>query len=151
MEPFVATIVGLWRELHQQVREEIRGLDAEALNWAPGPDTNSIGVLGTHLLGSEMEMLRMVRGLPTDRDRPAEFRVHPQSAAELERLLDAADAALEEHGPAITAEDLAATRTNPRRGPNTGGYWLVSNYGHANQHLAVLQLTKQLYRQQRSG
>jgi hypothetical protein len=151
VEPIVETAVQLWRELHQQVRQEIRGLDAEALNWAPGPETNSIAVLVTHLLGSELEMWRVVRGLPSDRDRASEFVVRPQDRDELERRLDAANAALEEHGPAVTPADLSATRDHPRRGPNSGGYWLLSNYGHANQHLAVLQLTKQLYRQRQGG
>jgi hypothetical protein len=72
------------------VREEIRGLDAEALNWTPGPETNSIAVLVTHLLGSEMEMWRIVRGLPSDRDRASEFVVHPLDVAELEQARTAA-------------------------------------------------------------
>ena len=145
MDPVVATVAELFREVHQQMRDEVRDLDAAALNWAPAPDTNPIAALVTHTLGSEAEVLRIVRDLPSDRDRPAEFLARVDDPAALLARLDAADALLDELAPGITAADLAALRPRPNREPRTGLYWLVQNAGHAREHLAHLQLTKQLY------
>ena len=47
--------------------------------------------------------------------------------------------------PRITAEDLAAVRPRGERTPETGLHWLLTNYGHAREHLGHIQLTKQLY------
>lgn len=66
----------------------------------------------------------------------------------LSRIHDT-DRLLEELGPQITDEDLATRRVRPsavrNRTPRTGMFWLVNSYGHAREHLAQLQLTKQLF------
>jgi hypothetical protein len=61
------------------------------------------------------------------------------------REIDQADAYIEAMAPRITAEDLAAERPRGDRPPETGLHWLLTNYGHAREHLAHIQLTKQLY------
>ena len=48
-------------------------------------------------------------------------------------------------GREFTADDLAAERMRGERQPQTGLHWLLTNYGHAREHLAHIQLTKQLY------
>ena len=151
METVVATVTELFRGVHEQMRDEVRGLDAEALNWTPAPETNSVAVLVTHTVGSEAEVLRIVRGLPSDRDRPAEFRGRAVSPDDLVARLDAADALLDELAPGISADDLAATRARPNLGTRTGLYWLLHNAGHAREHLAHIQLTKQVYNAQKAG
>ena len=150
MDPVVSTVIELFRAVHAQMREAVRDLDAAALNWAPAPETNSIATLVVHTLGSEAEVLRTVRNVAGQRDRAAEFRTQATGADELIRRLDAADALLRDLGAGITPEDLAATRPRGDLPPQTGLYWLVSNYGHAREHLAHLQLTKQLYEAARS-
>jgi len=71
------------------------------------------------------------------------------------RRIDATDRLLRELGPQITDDDLAALRVRPSavrdKGPRTGLYWLVHNYGHAREHVAQLQLTKQLFRKTHRG
>ena len=151
MEPVVATVVELYRAVHAALREEVRGLDPAALSWAPAPETNSVAVLVVHTLGSEAEVLRTVRGVPGQRDRDAEFRVEAETAEEMLRRLDEADAYLDEMASGISAEDLAAMRPRGDRPPKTGLHWLVSNYGHAREHLAHVQLTKQLYAARNDG
>jgi len=144
-ELVVSTVAELFRAVHQQLREEVRGLDAEALNWTPAPETNSVATLVVHTLGSEAEVLRTVRAVHGQRDRDAEFRTRAETADELLRRLDEADAYLDELASGITAEDLAALRPRGDRPPESGAHWLISNYGHAREHLAHIQLTKQLY------
>jgi hypothetical protein len=141
----VADTVGrLFRELHQGIREQVDGADREALNWKPHPDANSVVVLVVHTLGSEREMIRAVRSLTTERDRTAEFKAEAE-ANDLLALLDRADRELDEHVGALTAADLIEMRPRGDRPPKPGLEWLLSNYGHAREHLAQIQLTKQLY------
>jgi hypothetical protein len=141
----IATILGaLYRDVHDKLRDQVRGMDAGTLNWKPLPLANSVAVLIVHTLGSEREMIRAVRSLPTERDRESEFRAEAESAALL-ALLDQADADLDEHLVAVTAADLTELRPRGDRPPRPGLEWLLSNYGHAREHLAQVELTKQLY------
>ncbi|HSS60966.1 MAG TPA: hypothetical protein VLK30_05870, partial [Candidatus Limnocylindrales bacterium] len=66
-------------------------------------------------------------------------------AADLLALLDEADRDVEEHLGAVTASDLTELRPRGDRPPRPGIEWLLSNYGHAREHLAQIELTKQLY------
>jgi hypothetical protein len=45
----------------------------------------------------------------------------------------------------MTAADLDEMRPRGDRPPKAGLEWLLSNYGHAREHLAQIQLTSQLY------
>ena len=141
----IATTLGaLYRDLHDKLREQVRGMDAGTLNWKPLPLANSVAVLIVHTLGSEREMIRAVRSLPTERDRDSEFRAEAE-AADLLALLDEVDHELDEHLGAVTAADLTELRPRGDRPPRPGLEWLLSNYGHAREHLAQVELTKQLY------
>jgi hypothetical protein len=141
----VATTIGeLFRAVHAAMREQVRDMDAGTLNWKPLPLANSIAVLVSHALGAEREMIRAVRLLATERDREAEFKAEAD-AAELLALLDQADRELDEHLGAITAADLTEMRPRGDRPPRPGLNWLISNYGHVREHLAQIELTKQLY------
>ncbi len=130
--------------MHDSFREQVRGLDHGTLNWRPLPKANSIAILVIHSLGSEREMLRAVRKIATERDRDSEFRAEAE-AADLLALLDQADRDVDEHLGALTEEDLLGMRPRGDNPPRPGIEWLVTNYGHAREHLAQIQLTKQLY------
>jgi hypothetical protein len=138
------TVAALYHELHAAMRELVRGMDHGTLNWSPLPKANSLAVLATHTLGSEREMIRALRGIATERDRDAEFRVEAE-AADLLSMLDQADRDLDEHVAALTVADLTELRPRGDRPPRPGIEWLISNYGHAREHVAQMQLTKQLY------
>ncbi|HSS61153.1 MAG TPA: DinB family protein [Candidatus Limnocylindrales bacterium] len=138
------SVAALYRDVHEKLREQVRGLDHGTLNWSPLPKANSVAVLVTHTLGSEREMLRALRMIPTERDRDSEFKVEAE-AADLLALLDEADRDVEEHLGAVTAADLTELRPRGDRPPRPGIEWLLSNYGHAREHLAQIELTKQLY------
>ena len=141
----VATTIGeLFHAVHDGMREQVRDMDAGTLNWKPLPLANSIAVLVSHALGAEREMIRAVRLLATERDREAEFKVEAD-AAELLALLDQADRELDEHLGALMAADLTEMRPRGDRPPRPGLTWLISNYGHVREHLAHIELTKQLY------
>jgi len=134
----------LFHMLHDGFRNQVRGLDHGTLNWRPLPKANSIAVLVTHSLGSEREMLRSVRRVATERDRESEFKVEAE-AADLLALLDQADREVDELLGGLTPGDLTENRPRGDNQPKPGLYWLISNYGHAREHLAQIELTKQLY------
>ncbi len=141
----VATTMGaLFHDVHDKLRQQVRGLDRGTLNWKPLPLANSIAVLVVHTLGAEREMIRAVRSLSTERDRESEFRAEAESA-DLLTLLDEVERELDEHLDALTAADLTELRPRGDRPPRSGMEWLLSNYGHAREHLAQVELTKQLY------
>lgn len=145
MDLVVSTVLSLFETVYRSLDEEITGLDAAELAWTPAPDTNSIAVLIVHSIGSAEEVLRIVRGMPNERDRDAEFVPNGLAADALHTRIAAAFAYLGDVGSGITGEDLAAIRPRPNRDPQTGMYWLLHNYGHAREHLAHIQLTKQVY------
>jgi len=145
MDLVVTTVLGLFETVYRSLDEEIAGMDTAALAWIPAPDTNSIAVLVVHTIGSAEEVLRIVRGLPNERDRDAEFVPNDLTADALHARIGAAITYLDDVGSGITGEDLAASRPRPNRNPQIGMYWLLHNYGHAREHLAHIQLTKQVY------
>jgi uncharacterized damage-inducible protein DinB len=145
MDPVVEKIAEQFQVVHGQLRDEVRDLSVEELNWKPGPETNSIAALIVHTLGSEAEVLRVAAKVAGERDRDAEFRATANDAEDLVRQLDQADSYLEAMAPRIMAENLAEELPRGDRPPETGLHWLVTNYGHAREHLAHIQLTKQLY------
>ncbi len=138
------TVGALYHSVHDKLREQVRGLDHGTLNWSPLPKANSIAVLVIHTLGSEREMIQSLRMIATERDRESEFKGEAESA-DLLALLDRADQELDEHLGALTVADLAEPRPRGDRPPRPGLEWLLSNYGHAREHLAQIELTKQLY------
>ena len=133
-----------FHDLHENLRVQVRGLDSGTLNWRPLPKANSVAVLVTHTLGSELEMIRSVRSMPAQRDRDSEFRAEADTAQLLE-MIDAADREMGELIAALTAADMTDLRPRGDRTPEAGIYWLITNYGHAREHLAQIELTKQLY------
>ena len=145
MEDKIREVLGqAFHDVHEKLREQARGLDPGTLNWRPLPKANSIAVLITHTVGSELEMIRSVRSIPTERDRDSEFKAEAD-AQQLLAMIDAADREMNEQIAALTPADLTALRPRGDRPPRPGLFWLLTNYGHSREHLAQIELTKQLY------
>ncbi len=145
MELCLSTVLDLFRSVYRSMDEEIRDLTPEALQWTPAPETNSIAVLVVHTIGSAEEVIRIVRALESHRDREAEFVPNDLTLTALRDRIARAGAFLDDVATGVTTDDLAALRSRPNRDPETGVYWLLQNYGHAREHLAHIQLTKQVY------
>ena len=145
MEDKIREVLGrAFHDLHEKLREQVRGLDRGTLNWRPLPKANSIAVLVTHTVGSELEMIRSVRSIATERDRDSEFKAEAEGEQLLE-MIDAADREMDEQIAALTPADLTELRPRGDRPPRPGLFWLITNYGHSREHLAQIELTKQLY------
>lgn len=141
-------------EHHQDMRDIVTGRDADALNWRPGPETNSLAVLVIHLLGAEHSCVTTVLGSPIDRDRDAEFEAVASGPDELLSEIDRIDGLLPDLIDQITPEDLEANRTPLKDRLNRerpGIWWLLHSMRQSREHIGQMLLTIQLYDQQRSG
>jgi hypothetical protein len=133
--------------VYREFRREIEGLDEAALAWRPAPDTTPIANLVLHVVGATRAHLSALAGEPHERDREAEFRATPATAAELVALLADAERELDRYCDGLSVEDLLAERRRPPAGrPARGLAVLLQGYGHTEEHLAQVSLTKQLYR-----
>jgi hypothetical protein len=143
-----STVAALFRQLHDEVRGEVSGLDDDGLNWVPAEGANSIATIVTHLVGSEAETLRCVAGVASERGRAGEFAQVRRTVGDVLALLDGADELLRALAPRIDAGRLRADLalpTLPAGELRSGLTWLVGNYGHAREHLGHVQLTRHLY------
>jgi hypothetical protein len=143
-----SAILALFGQVHDQIRQEIEGLDDAGLNWCMGAETNSIATTVTHIVGSEAETLRCVSRVPCRRHRDDEFRQERRRRADVFRELEMADRLIAELQPGIGPPQLRrhlGLPTLPADERRSGLTWLVGNYGHAREHVGHIQVTKQLY------
>jgi hypothetical protein len=147
MQPFFQDYLSLLTECHEGILKTLDGLPSAALDWIPGPETNSISVLVFHLTGAERYWIGdVLAGEPSGRDRDSEFKVRGVEGAALrQRLMDNLNysrGVLEK----LTLQDLEAERVAPKGGKRvTGGWALLHALEHASQHLGHIQLTRQLW------
>jgi uncharacterized damage-inducible protein DinB len=138
-------------ELHSNIEQAIKDLPHEALDWSPGEGMNSIAVMIVHLSGAERYWIGdVVLGDTSGRDRTAEFSVSsiPLDALQA-RLADAsvyAQNALTRH----KLGDLEQERVSPRDGRKFSVAWaLLHALEHTAIHLGHIQITRQLWEQQK--
>jgi uncharacterized damage-inducible protein DinB len=153
MERFFRDLFDRFQELHNDMERVLQELPQEALDWVPGGDTNSLGVLAVHTAGSQRFWVGdVVAGEPSARDRDAEFHVRGLDAAQLverlQRSLRFSRGVLEE----LSLEDLSAVRVSPiNQREITVGWALAHALEHTALHLGHMQLTRQMWEQQAQG
>jgi hypothetical protein len=150
MPIFYDDLVDRLTELHADISKILDGLPAEALDWSPGPDMNSIAVLITHLTGSERYWIGVAANKPPERDREAEFRTKGLSTEELmERVISTDDYARQVLA-SMSFEDLEAVRHSPRNNKAFFvGWCLIHALEHSSLHAGHLQITRQLWEQRK--
>ena len=149
MEIFFIDYINNLQELHDDIRTALVGLPQAALDWAPGPDTNSLNVLVTHLTGAERYWLGdVIAGEPSGRDREAEFRVRGLTIDSLVQRLNDIESLAQRVLAALSLSDLEATRVSPRNGRQVTVAWALDHaLKHTALHLGQIQLTRQLWEQ----
>jgi hypothetical protein len=147
-------LLGAAREVTEEsfagIRGAIEGAPAEALNWRPaGDDTNTIAVLTVHALHSTRWWLSVATDAPApQRDRPSEFHASASSAEELLALVDSMAEDCRSLLVAPTFEPGATRTSRPAHGPPetvTAAWALLHALEHLREHVAHLQLTRQLW------
>lgn len=147
VDEFLTAFVDQYRTLHRVLREQVQNLDTETLAWTPCEGANSIAVLVTHMLGNEVESVRTVAGVASDRVRAREFEPRRVEAADIIALVDRAEGVLEELAPRIDENQLSADHVRPNaldQTPHSGTYILMHSLAHAREHTGQLLLTRQL-------
>ncbi len=137
---------------HDTMRSILDGLDGDGLNWSPGPETNSIAVLFTHLLGAENSMTATIAQESFERDRDAEFRVTVDDVATMRKLVDDVEARIVPRIDTLSLAALAEMHSPPGDRLNRvhlGSWWIFHAVEHNREHIGQALLTKQLYDQQR--
>ena len=153
MKPFYEDLFNRFHELHTDIMLALDGLPAEALDWKPGPETNSVSVLVTHLTGAERFLIGdVVMGESSNRNRDAEFQVEGLSKGELIQRLTDTEAYLKAAFEKLGVDDLNTERKHPRHGKQVGVAWAILHaLEHTATHLGHIQMTLQLWQQKTAG
>jgi hypothetical protein len=141
-----ADYLGLLEALQRRLHKDVRDLGAEAMDWSPGPEMNSVAVLLAHITGVLHEGIDIALGDPPGRVRAQEFQTRGVLSAEMLRRLDAVIDYARGALPRLGLEDLEKERSDDD-GPISCGMALLHALEHAYLHLGHLQLTCQIWRQ----
>jgi hypothetical protein len=133
-------------DLQHRLHKEVQDLPANAMDWSPGPDMNSVAVLLAHIVGLLREGIDIALGDPPARVRALEFRTRGVSSVDMLSRLDTAIDHARDSLPRLGLEDLDQDRTD-EDGTITCGWALLHALEHAYLHLGHLQLTCQMWRQ----
>ena len=153
MNPFFDELLNKFRGLHAEIEGKISDLPQEALDWQPGPDMNSIGVLVAHIVGAERYLIGdVVLEDPSHRDRPAEFLTTGLVIPALLSKLKESETYMEGAFESLTLDDLDLTRRHPRDGRQVKVSWsLLQALEHTAMHVGHIQLVRQLWEQRSSA
>jgi hypothetical protein len=150
-DPVVAAARHLFDDSAAEMRAAIEGASTNALNWRPaGEETNSMAVLAVHSLHSSRWWLSVALGRPEPgRDRDSEFVASADDAASLLAFFDSmtADcrALLSTEDPVDWSQPRTTTREQGDPDPLTAAWALLHALEHLREHVAHLQLTRQLW------
>jgi len=145
-DQFFADYLERLEDLQHRLHKAVRDLPAEAMDWSPGPEMNSVAVLLAHIVGVLHEGMDIALGDPPGRVRAQEFQTRGVLSAEMLRRLDAVIDYARGALPRLGVEDLAKVRKD-EDGTITCGWALLHALEHAYLHLGHLQLTCQMWRQ----
>ena len=155
MEPEVEVLVSAVQKRLDQMCRCLEGLSEVELNWhPPAPETNSLYVLGMHILGNARAWaLGIALGQPVQRDRPAEFKAegpHPSQIVEQARVLSEE---LRRASDRLSASALDQQRDPPQHLWGAGQIrqvtareCLIDVIQHASEHVGQMLLTRDLAR-----
>ncbi len=150
-DPLIAAARHLFEDSAAEMRAAVEGASQDALNWRPaGEETNSMAVLAVHSLNSTRWWLSVAVGRPEpERDRDSEFLASADDAASLVAFCDSMTAdcrgllSIEE--PVDWSQPRTTTREHGAPVPLTAGWALLHALEHLREHVAHLQLTRQLW------
>jgi uncharacterized damage-inducible protein DinB len=147
MQTLVADYLDLLRAQLAEMHKLLRALPAEAVDWSPGADGNSVAVLAAHLAGSNRYWLGDVLGhRESQRDREAEFATQGVEPIELGGRLEQALADITPIVESLTPEDLTGVRFSPRHGREYSVTWVLFHaLEHTAQHVGHAQATGQFW------
>ena len=145
--------------LHNDYKKAISGLSVEAIDWIPGVEMNSLGVLIVHMTAVERYLVGdMAAHINSNRVRASEFQTKGWDEAKLIQRMDDTLEFVRETLANFTVEDLSAVREIPSGSgarPATSletltvGWALEHTLSHTALHLGHAQITRQLWDQRK--
>jgi len=150
MDAICTAALAKFRHQGTEFRTLVAGLPDDALNWRPGPETNSLAILVAHTWGSAQEHTARASGTEIERDRDAEFRV-VLNEAECIALLDAACPRIAQFVAAIDPTTYGEGHVDDAGESYTVADSLIHALEHTQEHLGQAYLTRQLWEQRYSG
>jgi len=149
MEPIFADVLSRLEEMHQEYFEYMDGLSTEELDWSPGPEMNSLCVLGVHVTAAERFWIGIGINDVSERNRPAEFLASGYALEALKARFAANIAfyreAFERQDADRLAEVVDVSHFMDRPSQLvTRGYALLRGLDHTAEHLGHAGMTRQL-------
>jgi uncharacterized damage-inducible protein DinB len=142
MDPIRASALERFGNQERSYLAVVRGMSDDALNWRPGPETNSIAVLVAHAWGAAQAWTARAAGTEIERDRAAEFHV-VLSGAECEALIRRAMERVTSFVGAIDPATYGDDRVDPAGDHFTVAHCLIHAVEHTQEHLGHAELTRQ--------
>jgi hypothetical protein len=146
----IQAYLNLINDLRGQVGKLVADLPGDALSWRPVEGegdhaTNSLAVMAAHAAGGEHFWIgEVIGGLPSTRNREAEFATAVESAAPLLAWLEEVGAETRRLMPTFTAEQLERIYTHNNY-DFTGRWAILHVIEHTSLHLGHMQITYQLW------
>ncbi len=147
MEKYYEALLDRLDELHRSVMETLDQLPAEAIDWVPAPEMNSLAVLVAHFCGAERYYIGdVVMGQLSFRDRSAEFNVKGLDAVALKHRVEDLSTFERKAFERLRLAHLDEDRIAPKDGRKFSVAWALN---HALEHTAVhvghIQILKQMW------
>jgi uncharacterized damage-inducible protein DinB len=146
MDAICTAALAKFRQQEAEFRRVVTGLSDEALNWRPGPQTNSLAVLVAHTWGAAQMHTARASGTEIARDRDAEFRV-VLNETQCVALLNAAALRVADFVAAIESGTYGDARRDSEGEEITVADCLIHALEHTQEHLGQAYLTRQLWEQ----
>lgn len=145
MEPFFEDYMKCLESLHNDLKGALDGIGQDGLDWSPGAEMNSLGVLVAHVCGSERHWIGdVVAGVPSGRDRPAEFRTQGVPVETLVERLGANLVYVRHVLESLSLADLENIRHVPGDNRRTTVGWVLAHVmAHVGVHAGHAQVTRQ--------
>jgi len=146
MDPIIVVALQTFAQQEEHFLAVIAGLPDDALNWRPGPETNSLAVLVIHTWSAAEAWMARAGGHEIVRDRDAEFRMTADGAT-LTALIRERAASVRAATSALRPDEFAVMRTRPNGETFPTAYCLIHALEHTQEHLGQALLTRQLWEQ----
>ncbi len=126
----------------------LEGCGETELNWRPPAEgANSLYAIAVHVLANaEENLLGILCGQPTARQRADEFQAHGISPEPVRRAWQDLQYRIESALAGLGPEALAREYEHPRRGRLSGWAVLTVVARHAAEHMGQAELTRDLLR-----
>lgn len=149
METLLVDYLERLQILHEDFIATFADLPAEALDWQPGADMNSLCVLVVHTTGSARYWIGLAVDDVPDRNRDMEFQARGLSNVELKARFAKLETYVQGALERVTSAELEIIRARPeyRDEQVTSGWALLHALEHTGLHLGHAQITRQLWQQ----